>query len=365
MNAEICQLRPGYQILRVIKGGWQLAGGHGWVDRTQAIADMSTFYDAGIRTFDCADIYTGVEEMIGDFIETLRRDRGSESAEKVTVHTKLVPDRDSLSIFGSKDIERIIDRSLKRLRLDQLHLVQFYWWDLSIGRPYETLECLKKLCEKGKIRHLGINNWDVKQTATFVDKEFDIVSTQVQYSLLDRRPSNGLARWCAENDINLLCYGSLAGGFITEYWLEKPDPGFIFENRSLIKYRLIIDEFGGWDLFQTLLKTVKVIADKHLVSMTAVAVRYVLDQPQVGAVIIGARYAHHLSQTLSIFELSLDPDDYAILEEVIDQSHGPSGYVYELESYSTGRHGRIMEYNLNALKYSEDKDNLNTKSENL
>jgi len=332
----------------VIKGGWQLAGGHGSVDRTQAIADMTTFFDAGIRTFDCADIYTGVEEMIGTFIETLRRDRGSESADKVTVHTKLVPDLDSLSSIGATDIEGIIDRSLKRLRLDQLHLVQFYWWNLSIGRPYETLECLKRLCEKGKIRHLGVNNWDVKQTVSFVEMGFDIVSTQVQYSLLDHRPANGLAKWCAENDIKLLCYGSLAGGFLTEHWLDQPDPGFVFENRSLIKYRLIVDEFGGWDLFQTLLTTVKALADKHGVSMSAVAARYVLDQPQVGAVIIGARYAHHLPQTLSIFELSLDPDDYAALEAVLAQRHGPSGYVYELESDRTGRHGSIMKYNLNA-----------------
>ena len=309
---------------------------------------MTTFFDAGIRTFDCADIYTGVEEMIGTFIETLRRDRGSESADKVTVHTKLVPDLDSLSSIGATDIEGIIDRSLKRLRLDQLHLVQFYWWNLSIGRPYETLECLKRLCEKGKIRHLGVNNWDVKQTVSFVEMGFDIVSTQVQYSLLDHRPANGLARWCAENDIKLLCYGSLAGGFLTEHWLDQPDPGFVFENRSLIKYRLIVDEFGGWDLFQTLLTTVKALADKHGVSMSAVAARYVLDQPQVGAVIIGARYAHHLPQTLSIFELSLDPDDYATLEAVLAQRHGPSGYVYELESDRTGRHGSIMKYNLNA-----------------
>jgi aryl-alcohol dehydrogenase-like predicted oxidoreductase len=193
-----------------------------------------------------------------------------------------------------------------------------------------------------------VNNWDVKQTVSFVEMGFDIVSTQVQYSLLDHRPANGLARWCAENDIKLLCYGSLAGGFLTEHWLDQPDPGFVFENRSLIKYRLIVDEFGGWDLFQTLLTTVKALADKHGVSMSAVAARYVLDQPQVGAVIIGARYAHHLPQTLSIFELSLDPDDYATLEAVLAQRHGPSGYVYELESDRTGRHGSIMKYNLNA-----------------
>ena len=60
-------LRPGHEISRVIRGGWQLAGGHGPVDRAQTIADMVAFAEAGIVTFDCADIYTGVEEMIGAF----------------------------------------------------------------------------------------------------------------------------------------------------------------------------------------------------------------------------------------------------------------------------------------------------------
>jgi hypothetical protein len=63
----LIDLRPGYRITRVIRGGWQLAGGHGPVDRAEAVADMMAFAEAGILTFDCADIYTGVEELIGAF----------------------------------------------------------------------------------------------------------------------------------------------------------------------------------------------------------------------------------------------------------------------------------------------------------
>ena len=65
--AETAELAPGYAISRVIRGGWQLAGGHGAVDRATVEADLMAYYDAGITTFDCADIYTGVEEMIGRF----------------------------------------------------------------------------------------------------------------------------------------------------------------------------------------------------------------------------------------------------------------------------------------------------------
>lgn len=71
------ELRPGYAISRVIRGGWQLAGGHGAIDRDQAVTDLIAAYDAGIRTYDCADIYTGVEELIGAARDRLRHERGS------------------------------------------------------------------------------------------------------------------------------------------------------------------------------------------------------------------------------------------------------------------------------------------------
>ncbi len=344
---ETADLRPGHRISRVIKGGWQLAGDHGLVDRESAIADMEAFLEAGITTFDCADIYTGVEDMIGAFIAAVRKRRGREFAEQVHVHTKLVPDLSRLHDLRAHEIEAIVDRSLKRLRIDRLHLVQFFWWDLSLGNAVMALEPLKRLQEKGKIGNLGVNNWDSDDIAPFIDAGFDIVSAQVQYSLLDHRPANGLGEWAAANNIHFLCYGTLAGGFLTEYWSGRPDPGFAFENRSLVKYRLIIDEFGPWDRFQFLLKTLKAIGDRHGVSLSAVATRYVLDQPQVAAAIVGARYARHLSKTLEVFQLHLDDDDRRRLVEVTALADGPTGKVYGLERNRTGRHGRIMKYNLN------------------
>ena len=89
-------LAPGYTIPRLIKGGWQLAGGHGTVDRDEAIADMIAYAEAGITAFDCADIYTGVEELIGEFLRVWRSHHGP-LAPSIRVHTKCVPDRDALS----------------------------------------------------------------------------------------------------------------------------------------------------------------------------------------------------------------------------------------------------------------------------
>lgn len=347
MTVETTLLREDHPISRVIKGGWQLAGDHGEVDRVAAIADMEAFVDAGITTFDCADIYTGVEEMIGHFIADLRRRRGSEVADRVVVHTKLVPDLGLLDRLTFDDVEAIVDRSLQRLNLEQLHLVQFYWWDMALGDPARAMEHLTALKAKGKIRHLGVTNWDVADTERLMQAGADLVSTQVQYSLLDRRPAKALAPWAAAHNLQLLCYGTLAGGFLTEQWLDQSDPGFVFENRSLVKYRLIIDEFGPWSLFQSLLSVLQLIADKHRVSLASVATRWVLDQPQVGAAIVGARYARHLPKTLQIFEFSLDNEDRTLINAILAESRGPSGPVFGLEGDRTSRHGRIMKYNLN------------------
>ena len=347
MTVELAALRPGYEISRVIKGGWQLAGDHGAVDRAEAVRDMEAFLDAGITTFDCADIYVGVEEMIGDFIGDLRRRRGAGVAERVKVHTKLVPDLGLLKRITPDQIEAIIDRSLQRLQVERLDLVQYFWWDLTQGTPETGLEVLSRCQEKGKVAHIGVTNWDVAETKPFLQAGFDLVSTQVQYSLLDRRAEHGLADWASANDLQLLCYGTLAGGFLTEAWLDVPDPGFAFENRSLVKYRLIIDEFGPWARFQQLLSVLKDIGDKHGVSLASVATRWVLDRPGVAAAIVGARYARHLPKTLEVFKVTLDAGDQVAIAKVLDEAPGPQGPVFALERDRDGRHGRIMKYNLN------------------
>ena len=344
---ETIDLRPNHTISRVIKGGWQLAGDHGEVDRATAIADMEAFVDAGITTFDCADIYTGVEEMIGDFIADLRRRRGRQVADRVVVHTKLVPDLTRLEVFTQADVEAIVDRSLQRLQIERLHLVQFYWWDMARGDALDTLAALKRCQEKGKIANLGVNNWDANSIAAFTEAGFDIAAAQVQYSVLDRRPAKTLGPWAEKNGVHLLSFGTLAGGFLTDRWLGQPDPGFTFSNRSLIKYRLIIDEFGDWNLFQTLLETLKAVGARHGVPLSAVAVRWVLDQPQVAAAIVGARYARHLPQTLKVFDFALTDADRSEITAVLDQAKGPNGPVFGLEGDRNGRHGSIMKYNLN------------------
>jgi aryl-alcohol dehydrogenase-like predicted oxidoreductase len=343
MSVERINLAPGYEISRLIRGGWQLAGDHGPVERESLNAGFLAFYDAGITTLDCADIYTGVEEMIGDFRRHLANARGAEALARLKVHTKFVPDLALLPTLSRADAEAIIDRSRARLGMERLDLVQFHWWDYAQPRCVEALLHLKALQQAGKIAHIAGTNFDAAHLATFAAAGVPLTSIQVQYSLLDRRPAGTFTATASHT--GLICYGALAGGFLSSRWLGASDPAESLTNRSLIKYRLIIDECGGWDAFQALLVVLDRIAQAHAVPLSAVAARWVLDQPGVSAVIIGARHAGHLADTLAIAALRLSATDHAAIAAVLPP--GPQGDVYALERDRDGRHGRIMKYNLN------------------
>src|ERR1700722_7199094 len=107
---------------------------------------MAAFVEAGITTFDCADIYTGVERLIGSF-----RRAYPTHAKQVQIHTKFVPDLAYLRSLDGAGIAATIDRSLTRLGQERLDLVQFHWWDFAIPRYVETALELDRLRRAGKI----------------------------------------------------------------------------------------------------------------------------------------------------------------------------------------------------------------------
>ncbi|MEE4279179.1 MAG: aldo/keto reductase [Halieaceae bacterium] len=338
---ERFELAPGYTISRVIKGGWQLSAGHSNRVSSDPVADMRAFVARGIDTFDCADIYTGVEDAIGRYVATLAPGEAGPQ-----IHTKYVPDDQELAALDRASVERIIDRSLRRLRVEQLDLVQFHWWNYAIPGWLEAAHWLDELRRSGKIRYLGLTNFNAEKTAALA-AEVPLVSTQVQYSLLDARPEKELVGVCERNGLQLLCYGTLAGGFLSDYWLGRDEPEAL-DNRSLVKYRLMIEESGGWELFQELLRTLKAIAHRHGCSIATVASRWVLEQPRVAAVIIGARNAEHVERYAELFRIRLSEEDRVAIDGVRSRMNVPAHDVFDLERDREGRHGRIMKYNLNA-----------------
>lgn len=347
-GVETFELAPAYAISRVIRGGWQLAGGHGPIDRAVALDDLIAAFDAGIFTFDCADIYTGVEELYGEMRACLLATRGIEAARRLRVHTKFVPDLDILPSINGRDVAAVIDRSLRRLKVEALDLVQFHWWDYAKPRWLEAIRALDDLRRDGKVRHIGATNFDGRHLRQILAANIPLVSMQAQYSLIDSRPENGLAALCQAHRVGLLCYGSVAGGFLSDRWLGATEPLGPLANRSLTKYKLIVDEFGGWPLFQELLAALRRIADRRGVDVATVAGAAVLAKPGVAAVIVGATSRAHLSANAAVAAIRLTPADHDEIAAITTRRLGPGGDVYELERDRSGRHGSIMKYNLSA-----------------
>jgi len=249
-------------------------------------------------------------------------------------------------------LRSLLARQFKHQRVDfevdALDLVQFHWWDYGEPRWLDALRALDDLRRDGKVRHIGATNFDTPHVRQILDAGVPLVSVQAQYSLIDCRPEHSLAALCAAHRVGLLCYGSVAGGFLSDRWLGAAQPRGPLANRSLTKYKLIIDEFGGWPLFQELLAALRRVADRHGLDVATVASSAVLMRPGVAAVIVGATSRAHLAANMGVAATRLTPADHAEIAAITNRRCGPKGDVYELERDRGGRHGSIMKYNLSA-----------------
>jgi aryl-alcohol dehydrogenase-like predicted oxidoreductase len=175
---------------------------------------------------------------------------------------------------------------------------------------------------------VALTNFDTTRLAQIQDAGVAIVSNQVQYSLIDRRPQVRMAPHCEKSGVWLLPYGVLAGGLLSDRYLDRPEPGRRdLDTASLSKYKRMVDAWGGWEPFQTLLHTLRTVADRHAVSIANVAARWVLQQPRVAGVIIGARLglSDNFRENLRIFDFELAPTDLAEIDAVLP----PARDLYE------------------------------------
>jgi aryl-alcohol dehydrogenase-like predicted oxidoreductase len=305
---------------------------------------LEAYYRAGFRRFDCADIYTGVEALLGSF----RRAHGLGAGE-LAVHTKYVPDRSALATLTPGQTERAIDRSRSRLGVDTLDLVQFHWWDYAVPGYLAALETLATLQQRGAIRAIGLTNFDAERSAEILAHGLPIASIQTQYSLLDRRPAKHLAALAGDHGVPLLCYGSIAGGLLSDRYLDAPPPREPHENRSLTKYLLILEELGGWGTLQALLPALRTVADEHGTDIATVAAACCLARPGVRACIVGVRHPRHLDRHLALRDgFALSAGELATIEAVRARFGEVAGAVYQLERDMDSAHGRIMRYELNS-----------------
>jgi aryl-alcohol dehydrogenase-like predicted oxidoreductase/enamine deaminase RidA (YjgF/YER057c/UK114 family) len=298
-------LAPDLSMSRVLTGLWQLADMERdgrTVDLERAAAAMQPYADAGLTTFDMADHYGPAEVVAG-----LYRSRAPQH--QIQLFTKWVPKPGKIS---KAEVRAAVERALARLGVETIDLLQYHAWNYADPGWLETLFDLQDLKSNGLIRHLGLTNIDTAHLRVVVASGIDVVSNQVSFSLLDQRAANGLAPYCVNHGVQLLAYGTLAGGWLTDRWLGAAEPDWErLPTWSMMKYGRFLRIAGGWTALQRVLTAIASVATRHGVSIANVASRYILDQPGVAGVIIGARLGEreHIADTLRLFSLVLTDED--------------------------------------------------------
>ncbi len=335
-------LAPRLSISRIVTGLWQVADlekDGKTLDPEKAAEELGAYAEAGFDTFDMADHYGSAEEITG-YLNTLFA-AGSlplQPGRRPIAFTKWCP--------PPGPMDRAIVRAGIRERLDRLQthkidLLQFHWWVFEHPAYIDAMRELAVLRDEGAIGEIGVTNFDTDHLRLLKGLGLPVLTNQVSFSLLDRRAAEDMTAFCLQSGVRLLAYGTLAGGLLGEKWLGRPEPASSdISDWSKMKYKRFVDQIGGWVALQGLLEALAAVARRHGVSIANVATRWVLDQPAVAAIVVGARLgeSEHRQSNLAVFSLGLDEEDYARIDSALEKTQripGDCGQEYRRPPFLT------------------------------
>lgn len=232
-----------------------------------------------------------------------------------------------------------MDAELARIGAEQIHLFQLAWHDLRDNRYVDFLGELQELKQGGKLRSVGTVDFPTAHLQHVLSQQIAIASNAVSFSLVDSRASRYMAECSRSSRVALLATQSVAAGFIQERFIGLPEPSkrACSSSPDLLRLAAIIRLWGGWSLFQELLYAVKYVADKYEVSMPNVAIKWALQQPAFSSVVVDAGLRSGGSgggssgdyavgngcclDTVQAFQFSLDEEDQAVLEAVLQKGN--------------------------------------------
>lgn len=297
---EMTRLGPdGPEVSRIGLGGCPI-GGHGWgrVDDSESVATIVRALDEGVNLFDTADVYG-----FGHSEEVLSRALGGRRHEVVIASKFGVRWAESGKTRLDTSpgyLEQALHDSLRRLKVDCIPLYYIHWPDGTTPIA-ETVAALSRYREQGKIRWIGLSNFGGDQIVEAADAAA-ISTLQIQYSLLDRDKVQAVAQTCRTAGIPLVTWGSLSQGLLTGKFTGEStfDPA---DRRS--RY----PNFQG-ERFQqglALVETLRELAGPLAKTPAQISLRWLLDRPEVGCVLFGAKRPQQLLDNLGALDWSLPP----------------------------------------------------------
>ena len=303
--------RSGLQVSRLALGTWEFSGAWGDVDEQKAVAIVRRARELGFNFFDTAHEYGfGTAERI---LGTALRHDLDHARDEVVIATKGGlretddgPVRDARPEFLAHDV----DTSLQALGIDYIDLYQVHWPDPKVPAA-ETAGALAELVTAGKIRHVGVSNYDADQIAEF-SATLPVETVQPPFNMLRRGVQDTLLPYCQANDIGVLAYGALAHGLLTG--TVTADSTFAADD-----WRALSGYFTG-DGFARNLRVVDGLRSLAMdlgVTLSQLALAWALAQPGVHVAIVGAQHVGYLQDSAAAVHLDLTAEDLAAIAAVL------------------------------------------------
>jgi aryl-alcohol dehydrogenase-like predicted oxidoreductase len=311
--------RSGLEVSPIAFGTWQLGGDWGPFDEAAAIDAIRHARGLGINLFDTAQGYGfgASERLLGRAL----RDELDNRRDEVVIATKggLRPTDDGLVRDSSPAWLRSgVDASLRALGTDHIDIYQVHWPDPDT--PFaETAGALGELVADGKIRHVGVSNFDARQMDEF-SRTRPVETLQPPYHLFRREIEADVLPYAREHDIGVLVYGPLAHGLLTGTMnAETTFAGDDWRSRSPL--------FGGEEFRTNLGKVAELssFAAERGVTVAELAIAWTLANPAVQVAIVGARQRRHIEHAVAAANLELDAEDLARVEQIMSGAVAVAG----------------------------------------
>ncbi len=304
---KYCKLgKTDISISRVTHGCMELGGGR-WktLDKESNSALLKTALENGITTFDTAEGYgAGASELIvGEALKDRRKD--------CVIATKVLPDN-----LRAADVRKAAEGSLKRLQTDYIDLLYVHWPNAGIPIT-ETLGDFIKLKEEGKIRAIGVSNFSLEQLKEAMEITH-IDALQPEYNLLQRKIEDGLLSYCADNQISVLSYNSIAKGILSGVFhfngvkLDAED----FRNEKPLFFP------ENLETEKPLMNSLKAVAQVHNGTISQIAAAWVLAQRGMSSAIIGTQNPRHFVENIHSVDIELTQEEIDVLNKTSSEVIG-------------------------------------------